>query len=72
MRTLAPFLILSGAFLVLMGLAFAGRLGRLGRLPGDIVVDRPGFTFAAPIMTSIVLSIVLSVALTLALRFFGR
>ena len=32
----------------------------LGRLPGDIVIQRENFTFYFPLMTSIVLSVVLS------------
>ncbi len=31
-----------------------------GRLPGDIVIQRPGFSFYFPITTSIVVSLVLS------------
>ena len=31
-----------------------------GRLPGDIVIQRPGFSFYFPITTSIVISLVLS------------
>ena len=37
----------------------------LGRLPGDIVVDKPGFKLFAPFTTMLVLSIVLSVLLWL-------
>ena len=37
----------------------------LGRLPGDIVIERDGFTFYAPIMTCLVISIVLSLILWL-------
>ena len=33
----------------------------LGRLPGDFVIRREGFTFYAPIATGILISIVLSV-----------
>jgi hypothetical protein len=40
----------------------------LGRLPGDIIVDKPGFKIFAPFTTMIVLSIVLS----LVLWFFRR
>ncbi|HKF43883.1 MAG TPA: DUF2905 domain-containing protein [Thermoanaerobaculia bacterium] len=40
----------------------------LGRLPGDIVVRKPGFTFAFPIVTCIVISIVLTLLLTLFRR----
>jgi Protein of unknown function (DUF2905) len=32
----------------------------LGRLPGDIVVRRSGFTFAFPIVTCLVLSLLLT------------
>jgi hypothetical protein len=35
----------------------------LGRLPGDIVVDKPGFTLFVPITTMIVVSLLASVVL---------
>jgi hypothetical protein len=41
---------------------------RIGRLPGDISVERPNFRFYFPLGTSIALSIVL----TLLLWLFGR
>jgi hypothetical protein len=34
-----------------------------GRLPGDIVMRRPGFTFAFPIVTCLVLSLLLTLLL---------
>lgn len=37
----------------------------LGRLPGDIVVDRPGFRLFFPLTTMIIISIVLSLILWL-------
>jgi len=37
-----------------------GKLG-LGRLPGDIVIERPSYSFYFPIVTSLVLSVVLSI-----------
>ena len=40
----------------------------LGRLPGDIVVQRPGFTFAFPIVTCIILSVVLTLVMWLFRR----
>ncbi len=60
-----------GMALVAMGLLTAGMgllLGVWGRgggrlLPGDIVIQRPGFTFVFPIVTSLVLSAALSVVL---------
>jgi hypothetical protein len=59
-------LLLVGGLLVLAGLLWPW-LSRLpfGRLPGDVVIDRPGFRFYAPFTTMIVLSIVVSLLLWL-------
>lgn len=35
----------------------------LGRLPGDIVVRKPGVTFAFPIVTCLVISLLLTLLL---------
>lgn len=43
---------------------FISKLG-LGRLPGDIVVERPGFSLYFPLMTTLLLSIALSVVMWL-------
>jgi hypothetical protein len=40
----------------------------LGRLPGDIVIDRPNFKFYFPITTGIIVSVVLSLILYLFRR----
>jgi hypothetical protein len=40
----------------------------LGRLPGDIVVRRPGFTFAFPIVTCLLVSLLLTLLLWLFRR----
>ena len=37
----------------------------IGRLPGDIIIRRPGFTFYFPITTSILISLVISLILWL-------
>ena len=54
--------ILLGAVLLLVGrmLLFADRIPWLGRLPGDIVLRRKGFTLYVPIATSILLSLLLT------------
>ena len=54
-------LVIAGVVLVAVGLLWPllGRLG-LGRLPGDIAVERENFRFYFPIMTSVVISVVLS------------
>jgi hypothetical protein len=43
----------------------------LGRLPGDIVIDRGNFYFYAPITTAIIVSLLLSLLLWLFNRFGG-
>lgn len=59
-------LILIGIGIVLLGLLWPW-LSKLplGRLPGDIVVERPGFTFYFPITTMALLSLLLSLLLWL-------
>ena len=39
-----------------------------GRLPGDIVIERPGFRFYLPITTMLLISVVLSLLLWLFKR----
>lgn len=66
---MARWLIILGIVLVMAGLLWPWltRLG-LGRLPGDIVVERENFRFYFPITSSILISIVLSVILWLLNR----
>jgi hypothetical protein len=62
-------LLVFGALLLLLGgaLIIAEKLG-LGRLPGDIVVERKGFRLYAPLATSILVSLVLTLLANLFLR----
>jgi len=62
-------LIILGLVLLAAGLAwpFIGKLG-LGRLPGDIVVERENFSFYFPLMTSVIISVVLSLIFWFASR----
>jgi hypothetical protein len=62
-------LIAVGIGLLLLGLLWPliSQLG-LGRLPGDINIQRQGFSFNFPITTSIVVSLVLSLVLWLVRR----
>ena len=75
MESLAKTLIVTGAVIALIGiLLYAGsRLGfmGLGRLPGDIRVERENFKLFFPITTSILVSILLSLLFYLASRFRG-
>ena len=55
-------LIIIGIIVVLVGV-FWPILGKIpfGRLPGDIIISRPGFTFYFPITTCIIVSILIAV-----------
>ncbi|MDX1763727.1 MAG: DUF2905 domain-containing protein [bacterium] len=68
--TLGKFLILFGILLIVVGGLFllSGKIPWLGRLPGDVVVERKNFTVYLPVTTSIIVSIVL----TLLFYFFSR
>jgi hypothetical protein len=62
-------LIVIGLVLVLAGLAwpFLSRIG-LGRLPGDIMIQRGSTSFYFPLVTCIIVSIVLSALMWLLNR----
>ena len=58
---MARWLIIAGVVLIVLGLAWPliAKLG-LGRLPGDIHVERDGYSFYFPIVTGLIISVVLS------------
>mgnify|MGYP000647073835 CR=1 FL=1 len=61
-------LIGTGILLILVGVlawALQGRLGWIGRLPGDIAIERENFRFYFPITTMLLLSLLLSALLRL-------
>jgi hypothetical protein len=58
-------LMLFGGILIIVGaaLVLAEKTPWLGRLPGDIYMQRRNFTFYFPLTTSILISVVLSLVL---------
>ena len=75
-ESMGKMLILTGLFISLVGLilTFAPklRIPFLGRLPGDIRIEREGFSFYFPIVTCILLSIVLTLLLNVIARLLGK
>ncbi|MCC6490716.1 MAG: DUF2905 domain-containing protein [Candidatus Hydrogenedentes bacterium] len=75
MESISKALILAGIGLALFGvlLYVSSKFGYfgLGRLPGDIRIDRENFSFSFPITTCILISIILSALLYLLSRFRG-
>jgi hypothetical protein len=67
--SMGRWLIAIGLVLVVAGLLWPlfGKLG-LGRLPGDIVIERGNFRFYFPLVTCLIISVVLSFILWLLNR----
>jgi hypothetical protein len=55
-------LIVSGVILIVIGALFTlgGKIPWLGKLPGDIYIQKKNMTFFFPVTTSILISIALS------------
>jgi hypothetical protein len=74
MRDLGKMLLGFGALMVLLGLVLlvagnlSGKVPWLGRLPGDIHIQRGSWSFYFPLATCLLVSIVL----TLLFSLFGR
>ena len=70
MSEIGRLLFVAGLVISLAGLVLwkTGGLGGLGRLPGDLSVERPGFSFYFPIATCIVISIILTLLMWLFRR----
>jgi hypothetical protein len=66
----AKTLIYIGIILVVIGVIFsiAGKVPWLGRLPGDLMIEREGYTYYFPLTTCILISVII----TLVLYFFRR
>ena len=70
MRDLGRMLAIFGGVMMLVGLALWAGVGAgwLGRLPGDIRIERGHTAFYFPIVTCIIISIVVTVLLAIFLR----
>lgn len=63
MQEIGKFVVILGVFLVVVGMIlwrFPGLFGWVGKLPGDISVQKGNFSFYFPIVTCIVVSIILT------------
>lgn len=61
--SLGKILVILGIFIAILGVfvIIAGKIPYIGRLPGDIYIQRKNFTFYFPVTTGIIISIVLSI-----------
>jgi hypothetical protein len=63
MQEIGRALIIFGIILIGIGLflTFFNRIPYVGKLPGDIYIQKKNFTFYFPLATSVLLSVILSV-----------
>jgi hypothetical protein len=72
MQNTGKLLMFAGLIILVAGLVLwlgGDRLRWLGRLPGDISVEKPNFRFYFPVTTMIIVSIVLTLVLWLIRKF---
>jgi hypothetical protein len=75
MLSVARLLVIVGVILVIAGglIYLVARLGLpLGRLPGDIRIERGNFTCLIALGTSLLLSVILTAVLNIILRFLNK
>jgi len=67
---MGKWLIIFGIILIILGLIFVfiDKIPFLGRLPGDIRIEKKNFVFYFPITTSILLSLLLTIILNIIFR----
>jgi hypothetical protein len=63
MPAMGKMLIVAGIVLIVAGIVFmfVDKIPFLGKLPGDIAIQKERFSFYFPITTSIIISIILSI-----------
>ena len=69
MENIARVFIVGGLLLTASGVVlWAGAKLGMGRLPGDLLIERGNAWIAVPLATSLILSVVLTIALNVAIR----
>jgi hypothetical protein len=68
---MGKFLIIVGIFFIVAGLliTYLPKIPFLGKLPGDITIERENFKFYFPLATSIIISIILTLIVFLYNKF---
>jgi len=74
MEWIGKLLLIIGGAIVLLGLilVFGQHIPFLGKLPGDIVIRKEGFSLYFPIVTFLLLSIVLTIIVNIVFHFLGK
>lgn len=72
-QDVGKYIALIGGFIVIIGVViyfFHDKLHWIGRLPGDIRVEKENFRFYFPITTMIILSVLITLLIRLFRKFF--
>ena len=72
MKEIGKYLMLGGLIIFIAGIIiyFSGnKLKWVGRLPGDIRIEKPGFRFYAPVVTMLLISAAISFIIWIIQRF---
>ena len=75
METIGRYVMIGGIVLFLVGggIYLSAKLGLpLGRLPGDIRIERDGFSFYFPITSSILVSVVVTIIVNVVARLLRK
>ena len=72
LANLGKILLVIGGMIVLAGIVtlILGKTGFMGKLPGDILIQKGNFTFYFPLVTFLILSIVLTIVVNIVIRLF--
>jgi hypothetical protein len=60
MNIFGKIFIILGLVFIFLGILFSGKLAPLGRLPGDILIEKENFKFYFPITSSLLISLIIS------------
>ena len=71
MTELGKMLMVWGGMMLVVGmlLTLSGKIPWLGRLPGDMIIQRDNFSFYFPLTTCLLLSVVISLIVALLRRY---
>jgi hypothetical protein len=67
-------LLIIGGIIIILGLIllFSQHIPFLGKLPGDILIKKNGFSFYFPLVTLLILSILITIIMNVILHFLNK
>ena len=74
MEELGKVLLITGGIIIILGLllVFHQHIPFFGKLPGDIVIKKEGFSVYLPIVTFLIISILLTILVNVILFFLNK